>query len=57
MKDISGHCVATLSTVELLQRSSTFVFIVEVSQHMDSFISAAYFGYSLRQTGWPVARL
>lgn len=57
MKDISGNCVATLSTVQLLQRSSPFVFIIEVSQHMDSFISATYFGYSLSQTGWPDARL
>lgn len=24
---------------------------------MDGFIGAAYFGYSLRQTGWPVACL
>lgn len=32
--------------VELLQRSLSFFFIVEVSQHMGSFIGATYFGYS-----------
>lgn len=26
-------------------------------QHMDSFIGSAYFGYILRQTGWPVVSL
>lgn len=29
----------------------------KVSHHMDSFIGAACFGYSLRQAGWPVTSL
>lgn len=45
MKYISGHCVLSFSTVELLQRSSPFVFIIEVSQHVDGFIGTTDLRY------------
>lgn len=42
---------------ELLQASSSFVFVLKVGKHMGSFVGTANSGYIRRQTRWSVARL
>ena len=49
--------MAIFAFVELLEYTTTFGFIVDVSERMNCFVDAAQFGDGLRESCWTIANL
>jgi hypothetical protein len=57
VEDGSRQFMTIFAFVELLEYTTTFGFIVDVSERMNCLVDAAQFGNGLRQSCWTIANL
>ena len=57
MKNRPRQFVSIFMTVQLDQRSTALVLIVDKRESAHSFVNAAEFGYRLCELGWPIRDL